>query len=337
MGELDLPEGRIAVVGMAKNCGKTTTLNRIAASLHEEGTRAGLLSIGIDGEASDVLIGTPKPPVRVSEGQCVVTADAALTQSSARWEWLDALGIRTPLGEAVVARCLAPGDLVLGGLRHRADVGYAAGVLLEKGCTHVLIDGAYGRISAAAPGTSDAVVVATGAIVADTAQSLADATEVFLRRLQLPQVTDPALHDMATDAEARGVVLIGPGPVELESSSALLGLQRERAAWQDDHDSIAIPGLVSDGVVDELLALGRAGTLVVPDATSLHCSNRHFRRLVSKWRVEVLRPITVAGVAINPTSITGARIDARQFADLLHESVADLTVFNPAVGLHSVE
>jgi hypothetical protein len=338
MPELQLPAGRVAIVGLAKNCGKTTTLNAVSGALYEREQTVGLLSIGIDGETSDVLLGTPKPPVVVRPDQLVVTADQALATSSARWEWVASLGFRTPLGEAVLARCLEGGELVLGGLRHRDDVARAADLLADSGAETVLIDGAYGRMTAASPELSDATIVSTGAILADEAGALARRTLAVLRRLALPRVAHAPMRHLAEAAREAGRAMLRAGdPLAFESESALLGLRRERDLWGDDIDTIAIPGLVSDGVVDELLALGRAGHLVVTNGTSIHCSDRQFRRLDARWTVEVLDPIRVVGVAVNPTSITGARVDAADVARRLVSEHPHLTVFDPALGLHSLD
>jgi hypothetical protein len=335
---LSVPAGRLAIVGLAKNCGKTTTLNAISRHLHAQARTVGLLSIGIDGETSDVLIGTPKPPVVVSEGQLVVTADKALTVSSAGWEWRESLGIRTPLGEVVLATCTAPGELVLGGLRHRADVLLATRRLRENGATHILIDGAYGRMVAAAPQISDATILSTGAVLSAQADELARLTSLVIDKLELPAVGDSAARRLGEQAVESGSVLVGTQASRaFTSSSALLGLQRERELWTIDSDVIAIPGLVSDGVVDELLALPNPGILVVPDATALHCSGRRFRKLTERWRVRVLEPVEVLGVALNPTSVTGVRVDPMDVADRLLQEHPHLTVFDPAHGLHSME
>ncbi len=45
----------VSVVGMAKNAGKTVTLNEIINQSMESGTLLGLTSIGRDGETQDVV------------------------------------------------------------------------------------------------------------------------------------------------------------------------------------------------------------------------------------------------------------------------------------------
>lgn len=334
----DLPSCT-AIVGMAKNCGKTTTLNALSATFHAAGETVGLVSIGIDGEASDVLIGTPKPPVHVAPGQLIVTADAALDASGISFEWLESLGVRTPLGETVMARALEVGEVVLGGLRHRSDVRRAVELLGEAGASRTFVDGAYGRITAASPELTEATIVSTGAVVSDDPAELAALTLELLDRLTLPRAETTALRELASAAAERDRPLIDDPsgePRELPSSSALLGLQRGRDLWEDHHDTLAIPGLVSDGVIEELLALGRSGHLVLDNPTALQCSGRLFRRLRARWNVVAVETIDVFGVSLNPTSIRGGSVDAVEVARRIAAARPNLTVFNPLLGLHSL-
>lgn len=329
---------RIAIVGMAKNCGKTTTLNALARAYRAADETIGLVSIGIDGETSDVLLGTPKPPVRIGEGQLVVTADGVLASSGTPFEWLDSLNIRTPLGETVLVRALGPGDVVLGGLRHRSDVERATQLLLENGAEHVLIDGAYGRVTGAAPDLSDATLVSTGAIVDADEDGLARLTLAFLERLDLPRATDADAVALGRKAVADRANLIRHQgrTVELPSSSALLALRRGQQLWVDGCDTLVVSGLVSDGVVDQMMAMEPPGRLLLPDATVLQCSDENFARLRSSWLIEVLEPIRVDGVALNPTSLRGDTIDAQRVAESIVSARPNLTVFNPLLGLHSL-
>src|SRR5690554_2852378 len=79
---------RLAVVGVAKNCGKTTTLNALIEKHRDR--PVGLVSVGIDGEQSDVLLGTEKPAIVVEEGHWVVSAEQALSRSTAPLEYVEA-------------------------------------------------------------------------------------------------------------------------------------------------------------------------------------------------------------------------------------------------------
>src|SRR5699024_10486695 len=114
----------------------------------------GMVSVGIDGETKDVLLGSEKPAIWAGAGDWLVTARDALLKSSAQVEYVENLGFSTPLGEVFCARVVQPGEVVLGGLRHRADLLKSCQILESHGVDLVLIDGAYARTVAAGGGAS---------------------------------------------------------------------------------------------------------------------------------------------------------------------------------------
>lgn len=326
----------IAVVGVAKNCGKTTTLDYLLTRALEAGEVAGIVSVGIDGETADVLLGTPKPPVVVHRGQLVASARLALEDSTARVEYVASLGFSSPLGEAVVARILADGAVVLAGMRHREDVAKAVDCILEHGAERVLIDGAYGRVMAAHPGVADAVVVSTGAVISPRADVIADKTAAVVERLSLPAIEvdwQRALIERAV--EDNRTLLGGPDiePVELPAKSALVGLPRGRELWSPEIQAIAVPGLVSDRVVSELQRQRPARTLLVPDGTVIQGDERLLRKLRRTWDVRALRLAPVVAIAYNPTSVTGAGVRGDHLAQAIRARCPKMPVFDPLVGL----
>ena len=63
----------LSIVGMCKNAGKTTVLNRLLSQYGRKRTLA-LTSIGRDGESTDVVTGTEKPGIFVPQGTLIATA-----------------------------------------------------------------------------------------------------------------------------------------------------------------------------------------------------------------------------------------------------------------------
>jgi len=55
----------ISLVGMAKNCGKTTALNQIIMEAMDENLVLGITSIGRDGEKQDIVTYTEKPLIYI--------------------------------------------------------------------------------------------------------------------------------------------------------------------------------------------------------------------------------------------------------------------------------
>ncbi len=330
---------RIAVVGVAKNCGKTTTLNHLIRLSEDQGKTLGLMSVGIDGESEDILLGTAKPPIHVTAGQWVVTAEEAAHASTASLEYFETLGFDTPLGEVVVAKVIADGEIILAGLRHRSDMRDAIRRLEAQKVDLILIDGAYGRVTAAHADLTDGVVVSTGAIVSPQVDTIIDRTRHLIDRLTLPEIQDPWLLRLLNQSIEEGRSLLG-GPtvsaIPLEANSALVGLPRSRGLWTQDIKAIAVPGLVSDRVVDELLRAGGTGrTLVIGDGTNLQTDNRHLERLRRTWNIQVPHTTRVLGIAINPTSVQGWTVSEDDLLHGLRTQWPEITIFNPDHGLVS--
>lgn len=335
-GLIEIVEPVVAVVGVAKNCGKTTTMNRLVAQARLAGRTVGLVSVGIDGESKDALLGTPKPPISVHPGQLVVTTRQMLHASSADVEFIDVLGFTTPIGEAVLARVASEGEVVLGGMRHRADVALAVAAMKGAGADQIWIDGAYGRVGAARPSLSDGVVVATGAVVGSTVASIVDTTRALVDRLTLAGAEIAWQQRLIDQAIAEDRTLLGGStmaPIRLPERSALLGLSRGRDRWTADVEAVAVPGLVSDRVAEELLRLPRSGTLLLVDGTSFQVDDKIARRLRKHWAVRTRRSCRLLAISFNPTSLRGPVVAGDLLAEALRIQFPNIAVFDPIVGL----
>ncbi|WP_146618393.1 hypothetical protein [Lujinxingia litoralis] len=323
--------GRLAVVGVAKNCGKTTTLNAMIARRRPE--PLGLVSVGIDGEQADVLLGTEKPAIAVDEGHWVVSAEQALGRSTVPLEYVAPLGVSSPMGPVMVARALGPGEVILAGLRHRGDVVKALEALLARGAGPVLVDGAYGRVVGAHPEVAPAIVMSTGAVVGSV-EDVIRRTHDVVDRLTLPVVESEMWREALAAArrDKRAYLVEDDGELrELPHASGLLGLSQGRRLWQKSTAGVVVPGLVSDRVIEELLAVGgpRTRTLVVGDGTALHPGGRLWRRFRRSWEVRVGHSSRLLAISFNPTSITGARLDEGALREALEARWPDVPVFNP--------
>src|SRR5947209_18108534 len=105
LSELLAPTPRLALVGLAKNTGKTETLAAILAEHARAGVRVGVTSIGRDGEQHDVIDARiAKPAVKLQAGALVASTGPLLRASAVASELLLRTGVRTPLGEVVIAR-----------------------------------------------------------------------------------------------------------------------------------------------------------------------------------------------------------------------------------------
>lgn len=88
----------LSIIGMCKNAGKTTVLNKLIAELNESRVRLGLTSIGRDGESTDLVTRTAKPGIYVYEGTLVATAVDMFRLSDITREIIYSTGWPTPWG-----------------------------------------------------------------------------------------------------------------------------------------------------------------------------------------------------------------------------------------------
>ena len=329
------PHRRVALVGVAKNCGKTTTLNAMIQSVASR-RPIGLVSIGVDGEAHDLLIGTAKPTIKVPKGTLIVGASNALESSDIELEYLEPLGVQTPLGPLVVARACTPGAVMLAGVRHRADLIRALQRLESHGAHLCLIDGAYGRVMAAHASACDGVMLCTGAVLDRRMEVVARRTFELWRVLNLPEIEDDSWRAVAQAAMSQRRALlhtVGGEAVALPSASALLGLAQSDGLWGEHVDALAIPGLVSDRVAQSLHTVPdgpKPRALLVTDGTHLQLSTAASARLFERWRVRALRAVPTLGVSVNPTSVAGYAFEEGAFHAALHAVIpADAWLFNP--------
>jgi hypothetical protein len=101
---------RLALVGLAKNTGKTETLATLLAEHAAAGVTVGVTSIGRDGEERDVIDARIyKPRVHLQAGSLVASTGELLSASGVAHEGLLRTGVRTPLGEVALARLSEPG------------------------------------------------------------------------------------------------------------------------------------------------------------------------------------------------------------------------------------
>lgn len=148
----------LAIVGLAKNAGKTTTLGALLEAASRRGTRVGLTSIGRDGEALDLITGETKPRIRLSAGSLVATAEACVKKLAV----LERTGVTGAMGEIVIARVDETADVEVAGPPTRDGLAQVMPRLVAHGAALVIVDGAFDRRASACPLVTDATVLAAG-------------------------------------------------------------------------------------------------------------------------------------------------------------------------------
>jgi hypothetical protein len=323
---------RVALVGIAKHAGKTTAMNALIEQASLRGRRLGIVSIGVDGERNDAIMGVPKPEVYVPGGTLVASAGDVLNAGTAQLSILASTGISSTLGDVYLAEVKQAGTVLLAGIRYAAQVEQVLGELEQLGADLCLVDGAFDRMMAASPLLTDGVVLATGGVVARTVSEVASKTRFFLHRFALPlaDVRAMSLYDLAVE---KGALVVGGESADdvfvLQQESTFTANPQTDPNWPGTERAkvLAVPGAVTDRLLKMLEGLPRGFTLVLADSS-------HFFATMERWRtflrrggqIVVRRQVQVLGMAVNPHSVAGYDLPRGELLRMIREIAGEIPV-----------
>lgn len=318
----------LAVVGTAKNVGKTVTMNYLVRELTQRGLTAGLISSGRDGETVDSFTGEPKPSVVPPEGSWIATAEGVLGQAGTGLEIVDVSDSPGLLGRLVIGRVIEPFPLELVGPRSAAELGRLVKKLLSLGADMVLVDGALDRVAASSPSVTDASILATGAAAGDNLEDIASAAAFLAWLWARPVLPDPAARDQAKraldsgyvtfldEASGKGVSL-GEFLLRRTEYTTCLGFEEDIMAEAGDARFVAVPGAVSQDFVGTAASWAKREdfSVVAKDAVSL------FFKEQPPISVYVNQEIDLMAITVNPVSYYGISYDPEEMVSVIGKRV----------------
>jgi hypothetical protein len=308
----------LALVGLAKNTGKTVPLAAILAEHAAAGHTVGVTSIGRDGERHDVIDARiEKPSIELQAGALLASTGALLRASGLAHERIEQTGVRTPLGEVVLARLSEPGAVEIAGPSAAADVRAVAERMLALGAERVLIDGAIDRRAASSPAIADGLVMATGAILAADIERVVAVTRNAVDLVRLPRASGDGVS-------LDGRLVLNAEPAEIAT------LLREHP----DADTFLVEGALGERFLEGLLAArreraGRELRIVAADPTRVFLSCRgpswYERQGIA---IEVLRTIGLRAITVNPVAPQSHRFESRLLRELIAAAIPDVPVLD---------
>jgi hypothetical protein len=321
----------LALVGLAKNTGKTETLAALLREHAEAGRPIGVTSIGRDGEEHDVIDARiEKPRVQLQAGDLVATTGALLRSSGVAHERLSRTGVRTPLGEVVLARMSKPGSVEVAGPSTAGELHSVGEEMLALGVEQALLDGAIDRRAASSPAVADGLVMATGAILGEDIEDVVRATSDAVDLVRLPAAGD--------EGEAAGAADGADGTqVTLERRLVLNAEPAEIAALLRAHpqaSTLTVDGALGERFLEGLLAArseraGRDLRIVATDPTKVFLSRRGTRWYARQGiALEVRRTIALKAITVNPVAPQSHRFDSSQLRELIAAAVPDVPVLD---------
>ena len=310
----------LALIGLSKNVGKTTTTNYLLEALisekHYRSDELALTSLGLDGEATDALTGLPKPRYVPQPGLIIATAEELLhlaEREGAQFQRLKRLSGRTALGPVTVARVLRPGRVTVAGPTLLHDLHRAIDQLGRLGANLSVVDGAINRVGAAAPTITNACIVCTGASVGATPELVARRTADVVRRLSMQQASHVDRYGVPP-LQSRLCMSIAEDEEAVTNRYYGNNTPLDESGWIVKHmlttqkPIFMLDGALTDELARTLLAeLHKVRTndhraeLVVRDATRVFCHSSVIERLYDKGLgIRVLNPIQILAITANP-------------------------------------
>jgi hypothetical protein len=343
LAQLTAPARRLALVGLAKNTGKTEALAALLRELAAQSRVVGVTSVGRDGEEHDVIDSRiEKPRICLAAGSLVATTDMLLRASAIPHELLEDPRIRTPLGGVLIARLQGAGAIEVAGPSAAADVRAVSDAMLAHGAQQVLIDGAIDRRAASSPHIADGLIVSTGAVLDRDPDEVVRQTRDAIELVRLPSVDDATaagrrLRELATRGAA-GDLLVSEElePIALPPRFVLTAEHEQIAALLDANpgaSAMILAGALPERFLQSLLAplqrRGRRLMLVVADPTRAFVYQRGpewYRR--QGIELHALERISLEAITVNPVAPQSHRLDSARLRRALEDAIPGVPVFD---------
>lgn len=328
----------LSIVGMAKNAGKTTALNYLIEEAMDEGIVLGVTSTGRDGESSDLVTGTEKPKVYLDTGTIVSVPVQLYELAETGLEIIRKTKYSTSLGELLLCRVAESGYVQIAGPVNTTDHKKLCKEMEDLGAELILIDGAIDRKSIAAPGTSDAIILSTGAVLSRNMKKVIEETVHIVALYSMPQLPKGVVRDLILkESENKERITLINSKNEMQFLDLKTGLGASRfldEAIDDDTQYVYIPGALTTSVFEDIHPAKRKQIqFVLKDPTKIFIGSLEWQQLTKKgFHVCVLENIEVAAVTVNPSAPSGYSFEHNELKKAMEEALEGVPVIDVKLG-----
>lgn len=313
----------VAIAGLAKNAGKTVTLNHLIREAHKKDYEIGVTSIGVDGESIDRVTHTAKPEIRLYSGMLFATSETHYRQRMIESEVIGISPRQTSIGRVVTARALSHGKTLLSGPSDSSSLKRLINDMHRQGIRTVLVDGALSRVSLASPAVTDAVILATGAALSPDIRTIVSKTRFVCSLVDLPEADD-VLREKFKDITSGVWAMDKEGnPVDLGIKTSL-DLKAIREGVLRYGPKVYVAGAVTDKFLRFLTSQKEIGEteLFVRDFTKIFVEPSSLQVFLKRGgRIKVLKRCRLLAVTINPWSPAGFSVDREKLQKVLQKEI----------------
>ncbi len=326
----------IAIVGLAKNAGKTVTFNTLVAELSEKKVTLGLVSFGRDGERIDLVTNKDKPQVFIPPRTLFVTAEKVMEHCLFQYEKFIGTGINTVLGEVNIYRSgERGGEVELVGINTALGLNKIR-ALIRNEVDLLLVDGAFDRRSSAAPLLTDGVILATGAVLGNTIENVVARTRREVKKLTHTPIPDQDLHRkaLAITDEGKGGIIEKNGTVSMFKTP--LSFQLPENISRDkilSISSLVLSGALTDSFLADYCNFFKGklsgSSIIIKDGTKNFLSSQGYKIFrENHLQIFTLNPINLIALTANPFNPEGSSFQPYRFLAALREHIKEIPIFD---------
>lgn len=312
----------LSVVGLAKNTGKTETLNYIIRHMQAKSVRLGITSIGVDGEQKDACFGTSKPEIEIAENTFFSTSELYYRIKKIDAEIWNVSLRQTSLGRLITACSKSSGKLILSGPSTTLWLKEELAYMHNIGADLCIVDGALSRLSLSSPSITDSMILATGAALATTINEVVKKTKYICDLIKLPIYISSHLDDLI--AIEQGVYGLNQGELTDLKMTSLFGVTVENITALEVCHTVFIAGALTEHFMNLLTSrkLVSDFKLIVKDFTKIFINSMTLNYFFQKgFRLYVLQKPHLLAITINPTSPKGYILNSEK----LRQEIANAT------------
>ncbi len=324
----------VSIIGLAKNSGKTVTLNYLIEEAENLGLNIGITSTGRDGESVDLVTQTQKPTIMAAEGMYAATAKKALMLSEAKTEILETTGIPTPMGEVVIVKVRQRGNIQIAGPVSTADMKHVAERLRHHGAQVVFIDGAIDRKAVSSPVVTDACIVASGAVLSRDMKKVLEKTAHSVECFKLVQVRSDVRKII--QKHRRTCIIQNTGSVIVpDIATSITGGKKISELIDENAEYVYIKGAVTTSLLKDIgeNKFLRGIKIIIEDGTKLFTDINVWNELRRKGlTVETVNSVNVIAVTLNPVSPAGYFFDSEFFKSEMEKYIPGVKIVDVVSG-----
>ncbi len=323
----------LSIVGMSKNAGKTTALNYLIEEAMDEGLLLGITSTGRDGETQDLVTGTEKPRVYLDEGTLVAVPSFLYELSDAGLEIVKETPYSTAIGTLLICRVQDAGYVQIAGPVINAEQKMLCDDMLREGCDLVMIDGAIDRKTIASPDTSDAIILATGAVISRKMGKVVEETAHVVNLYSTEELEPGIYRDAIENNNFDDNIMLVNEAGEVKKLDLVTGLGSARyidEAIEEDTRFVYIPGAFTNSVISDINPRKfKQVKFVLKDPTKIFINPMDWGKFRKKgFKLNVLKQIKIALITVNPWAPLGYTFDNRMLLEEMQKAIPDIPVID---------